>query len=134
MKASEALWSQDLRSHVLAVSEEMHAYYEFLYRNGWFDPVVDMVLDEILEMLVSEDLPPARHVEDMKLILVQEKPERAANAIFRYLIDDTLEKIGTAEAGPLHWVTFSYYWFRWGEGTTARMRAILDELPEYFPE
>lgn len=134
MKASEALWSQDLRSHVLAVSEEMHAYYDFLHRNGWFDAVVDIVLDEILDLLVSEDLPQSRHVDDMKLTLAREKPERTANAIFRFVIDDTLEKIGTPEAGPLHWITFGYYWFRWREGTTARMRAILDELPEFFPE
>jgi hypothetical protein len=134
MRAPEALWSQELRHHALSTSKTMHDYFAFMHEKGWYGTVVDRALDEVVEFLALEDVPQQNHLEEMKLALVRLKPEQVGNAMFRFILNDTLEKIGTSAAEPWHFETYNFFWFRWRERARAKMRAALAELPEFIEE
>jgi hypothetical protein len=132
--APDLLWQKEVRHHALSLSEEMHGYFDFLHRNGWFDDVVGFALDQVLEYLPTDDVAAADTLEHVRTAVVQEKPEQVGNAVFHFLINDTLEKAGTGGAHPAHAVTYAYYWFRWRDEAGPRMRRLLAELPAFVEE
>lgn len=134
MRAPEALWAQELRHPALSTSKTMHSYFAFMHENGWYDTVADRVLDEVLEFLAIEDAPQANTLVEMKLALVRLKPEQVGNAMFRFILNDTLENIGTPAAEPWHFETYNFFWLRWHDCARAKMRAALAELPEFIQE
>lgn len=134
MRAPEALWAQELRHHALSTSKTMHSYFAFMHENGWYDTVANRALDEVLEFLAIEDAPQANSLEEMKLALVRLKPEQVGNAMFRFILNDTLENIGTPAAEPWHSETYNFFWLRWRDRARAKMRAALAELPEFIEE
>ncbi len=132
MTAAEALWSQEERHQALSLSPEMHDYFAYLWQNGWFEDVIDPVLDQVMEFLVDVPLEAPGSLGDVKRELVLANPEGVGNAIFRFILDDTLEKLGTESAGPVHWVTAAHFWFKWKGDHRARMIAARDRLPEFI--
>ena len=134
MRAPEALWSQETRHRAFSLSKTMHAYFTFMHENGWYDIVVERALDEVLDFLAIDDAPRENSVQEMKLALVRLKPEQVGNAMFRFILNDTLEKIGTPAAEPWHLETYNFFWIRWRDRARAKMRAALAELPEFIEE
>ncbi len=134
MNAPELLWTKEAQHHALSLSEEMHGYFEFLHRNGWFDDAVEFALDQVLEFLPTDDIAGPGDLAHVKAAMVREKPEQVGNAVFHFLINDTLEKAGTVGAHPVHCVTYGYYWFRWKDEAESRMRRLLADLPEFVEE
>jgi hypothetical protein len=132
MPAPEALWSQELRHRALSTSKTMHSYFAYMHENGWYETVVDRALDEVLEFLTTEDVPQENNLEEMKLALVRLKPEQVGNAMFRFILNDTLEKMGTPAAESWHFETYNFFWSRWRDRAGAKMRAALAELPEFI--
>lgn len=110
----------------------MHQYFVFLHEAGWLDDVVDIVLNQIVDFLADENVPQHASLEEMKMELVHDNPEGVANAMFRFILDDTLEKMGTASAGPVHWATAAYFWFKWKDDSVARMLAVRNHAPEFI--
>jgi hypothetical protein len=134
MKATEALWAQEVCHHALSISPEMRDFFIFLRESGWYETVVDRAFNEVLEYLTTGNAPHEAHLADIKLALVELKPDQVGNAIFRFIINDTLEKIETDQAEPWHWATFNHFWIRWRERTRAKMRQAVGDLPEFIDE
>lgn len=132
MGATELLWTQEVRHHALSISPEMHDYYAFLRKTGWFDEIVDAALEKLMDFLDDGSFPEHASLEGMKRELVQDNPRGVANAVFRFIIADTIEKLGSANAGPTHWVTAAYFWFKWKDAYRTRMMEARDRLPEYI--
>ena len=132
MRPTEALWSQEVKHHALSICPEMHDFFAFLKQAGWYDDVVDQVLGQVMDYLADETVVQMSSLDAMKHELVDENPEGVGNAIFRFLLDDTLERMGTHEMGPVHWATAAYFWFKWKEMATARMTDLRNALPEFI--